>query len=1514
VADLTPQRWKNVEEVFEAVLQLPPPERPAYLEQACGNDLKLRNQVETLLLSLDRAGSHKEIPTFGVALSETEVEERMPTMIGKRLGSYRIEREIGRGGMGSVYLAVRADDAFDKRVAIKLIKRGMDTDFIVRRFRNERQILASLDHPNIARLLDGGTTDDSLPYFVMEYVEGQPIYQYCDDHRLSIADRLKLFRKVCAAVHYAHENLVIHRDLKPNNIIVTTAGAPKLLDFGIAKLLNPDMSSQALDPTTAAVRLMTPEYASPEQVRGETVSAASDVYCLGVLLYELLTDHRPYRINSRQPHELTYVICETEPDLPSVVVNLIEVFLVEGRDPIETTPETVSEARSTTPDQLRRELSGSLDNIILKAMRKEPQKRYSSVEEFSDHIDRYLGGHRVSAPSYFPSPAKSEVDTCEPATGSRSLAVLPFQVLRVEEKSDEFLGMGLTDAIITKLSNLHQIMVRPTSAVAKYFDGTHNILAAGHELDVGYVLDGRIQRAGDRLRLTVQLVRMSDGNPLWAAKFDENYTDIFTVEDSISEQVANALVPRLSGEEREMLLKRETEDSNAYQAFLKGRYFWNRFTPEDFAKALEQFREAIRLDPNFAQAHVGIADYHNWAAIFGLGTPTENFFEAKAAAIKALELDESLAEAHAALAFTNLCYDWDWEGAEHRFKRSLELNPNYAPAHQWYSNLLAAQGRFDEAIAAIKRAQELNPLSLMDRSIGGWTYYHARCYQLAEQELEATLEIDRNFSNGHLTLGFVYERMGRYDESIQALELCLELMPGSPVPLCPLGYALASSGRKEMALEIVERLKKQSQEVYVSPYFIALIYTGLGNHEAAFEWLEKACESRDEWMLWLGVEPKFDPIRSDPRFAGLLQRVGLTGDETARAISYSSDRGVNLLAPLLPGHSGKRKSGSSTGEIEPASPTLADAVFAVHRDHKRERRVVLAGAAVLCLLVAGFLGYRFMQMPAANFASTTLEKLTATGNVIDAAISGDGKYVAFIMDEGGKQGLWLRQRAIANNIRLVAPAAVEYKGLVFSPDGNYVYYVSREKNARHGSLYQVPALGGSVRALKNDVDSPIGISPDAKQIAFVRSETEKGEDVLIVADEKGGTEHALATRKFPERFSQLTAPLWSLDGKMILNVTESSDSNGFYLRISGMPIGGGDEVSLSARRWLEINRIAWMPDGSGLILSAHDSTTAFHHLWLINSSGGPDQRITSDLNDYLTVSISSSPMLLLSVQRQMLTNIWVAPPDQPAQSLQVSSGAGRFFDLRWTSDGKMLYASDASGNADIWEMDADGTNQRQLTAGASRNYAPVASPDRRYVVFHSNRSGRWQIWRMNRDGGNQTQLTKDEEDSNWPEFSPDGRWIFYQHMDSGTPTLWKMSVDGETPKRLTSTFSMRPAVSPDGNSIAYWQKEPRPDAPWRIAISSLDAQPSVVFFEVVQTAANGYSALRWSADGRSILYITAGNDVTKLTSQSLEGGPAKDLASFSKEQFYSFDQSGDGRYVYSRGLRTSDAVIITNSR
>nr|MDQ5838442.1 serine/threonine protein kinase [Acidobacteriota bacterium] len=406
---MSPERWKQIEEVFQSALDLPQAERRGFIASACAGDDTLREQVEALVAQSEQAGDFIEAPAVAVAgftggpsltIKQDALED---PMVGRRVGSYRIVREVGRGGMGAVYLAERADSAFHKRVALKVVKRGMDTDFILRRFRHERQILASFDHPNIARLLDGGTTEEGLPYFVMEYVEGQPVYRYCDAQRLGVAERLRLFCQVCSAVTYAHQHLVVHRDLKPSNVLVTKDGSPKLLDFGIAKLLNPEMMPDTVTPTASAMRLMTPEYASPEQVQGLAVTPASDIYALGVMLYELLTGHRPYRFANRSPHEVARVICEDEPEQPSRAVSQ-----VEGVMPVETptggesaTVEAACRARSSSPDALRRELAGNLDNIIMKALRKEPGRRYSTVEEMREDISRHLEGRPISAPLYF---------------------------------------------------------------------------------------------------------------------------------------------------------------------------------------------------------------------------------------------------------------------------------------------------------------------------------------------------------------------------------------------------------------------------------------------------------------------------------------------------------------------------------------------------------------------------------------------------------------------------------------------------------------------------------------------------------------------------------------------------------------------------------------------------------------------------------------------------------------------------------------------------------------------------------------------------------------------------------------------------------------------------------------------------------------------------------------------------------------------------------------------------------
>src|SRR4026207_1322489 len=337
---MTPERWRQVEEIFQAALDLHPEERARYVSQASATATALRRTVEVLLSQHDSAGDLLDESIYGQtdqSVLESFIDEKDP-MIGRRLGAYRIEREIGRGGMGAVYEAVRADNEFNKRAAIKLVKRGMDTDFILRRFRKERQILAALDHPHIAGLLDGGTTEDGLPYFVMEFIEGQPLYRYCDSHQLNVTERLKLFRSICDAVHYAHQKHVVHRDIKPSNVLVTSQGTPKLLDFGIAKLLNPQLAGDIThDPTANAMRLLTPEYASPEQVQGASITPSTDVYSLGVLLYELLSGHRPYRLFNRAPHEIARVICEEAPAPPSIIITRTDDLLPSLYSGDETT-------------------------------------------------------------------------------------------------------------------------------------------------------------------------------------------------------------------------------------------------------------------------------------------------------------------------------------------------------------------------------------------------------------------------------------------------------------------------------------------------------------------------------------------------------------------------------------------------------------------------------------------------------------------------------------------------------------------------------------------------------------------------------------------------------------------------------------------------------------------------------------------------------------------------------------------------------------------------------------------------------------------------------------------------------------------------------------------------------------------------------------------------------------------------------------------------------------------------
>lgn len=876
---MTPKRWQQVEEIFQAALDRAPEERVRYVCDACADDVDLRKNVETLLLQHESAGSLLEQPLYGEtelsALGPLVYAEYEDPLLGRRLGAYQIEREIGRGGMGAVYEAVRVDQEFSMRAAIKLVKRGMDTDFVLRRFRKERQILAALDHPHIARLLDGGTTEDGLPYFVMEYIEGQPLYNYCDTHKLTIAERLRLFLSICDALHYAHQKQVVHRDIKPSNVLVTSEGVPKLLDFGIAKLLNPDLVGDIThDPTATAMRLMTPEYASPEQVQGAPTSPTTDVYSLGVLLYELLTGHRPYRLRNRAPHEIARVICEEEPAPPSFIITRPEDLLPKFvSDDEAATLKKVYCSRSASLESLRRDLSGDLDSIVMRALRKEPEWRYQTAEQLRDDISRYLEGKPISV---FPdSPLSIPSRKSEPITTENSLAVLPLKLLDVHQGSDsgpDYLGTGLADALITRLSTVGRFAVRPTSSVLRY-GAESDPLVAGRDLGVAFVLDGRVRRAGERIRVTVQLLSVRDGTAMWAGQFDEKFTDVLTLEDAISANVAEAIVPHLSGDERLRLAKRGTNDPLAHEAYLRGRFYWNTFTEDGFARAIVCYHQAIALDPNYAVAYAGIALYYNWLGSFTVMPFAECSAAAFDAATTAVTLDPTLAEGYAALGQATLCRDFDWAAAERQLLHSIEINPNYSSARIWYALQLAMEGRFAESLHEAQLARDLDPLAIISGFSLLWCSYHARRFEEAYQLCEDALENEPHNLMMLYGSSFLLSRMGRHAEAIAAAQKCVEIMGKASHTLGRLASAQAQAGNVEAAEVVLLEMGELTERRYVSPYHLALVHSSLGKVEQALDLLEQACEIKDAKVLWMGVDPELDPLHGHPRFNELLRRL-----------------------------------------------------------------------------------------------------------------------------------------------------------------------------------------------------------------------------------------------------------------------------------------------------------------------------------------------------------------------------------------------------------------------------------------------------------------------------------------------------------------------------------------------------------------------------------------------------------------------------------------------------------------
>src|SRR5437762_4030386 len=624
-----PARWQRLKHLLaDALERTSIEERTTMLRRSCADDAALLREAEDLLAG-DTAVFEQLAEVARAGLNQNE-EDR----IGERIGAYAIIRELGRGGMGAVYLGERADGQFQKLVAIKILKRGTDTDEVLRRFRNERQILANLDHSNITRLLDAGSTGDGLPYFVMEFIEGTPITRFVQQENLDLGSLLKLFLKVCSAVDLAHRNHVIHRDIKPGNILVNHDGEPKLLDFGIAKLL----SGRDNDHITIAVeRRLTPTYAAPEQVAGQSATVATDIYSLGALLYELLTNQPPP--------------CASSPN----------------NFPPEDNSITV---RCVTDARRKRELEGQLARIVRRAMEKEPVKRYPSVADLAADIEQYVNGKaasttvaRLGVPDtkvkarrhwYISAPIVGIVllaaalvllpgriaslknytithrtapvpSAATPDDSIHSIGVLPFEPLG-QDTNDELLGLGMADAIIGRMSNLKELAVLPTSAVSKYKGAANDPIAAGRALGVDAVLSGTAQRSGDRIRVTVQLVQVATGRAIWSEKFDQTFTDIFAVQDSISDSVAKSLALNLSADEQKQLVKHYTTNAAAYGEYLMGLYFYNTRSRDGFNKAIEHFGRAIEKDQNLPLPKKFMSDGYSLKITYGKA-PNPNGFK-----------------------------------------------------------------------------------------------------------------------------------------------------------------------------------------------------------------------------------------------------------------------------------------------------------------------------------------------------------------------------------------------------------------------------------------------------------------------------------------------------------------------------------------------------------------------------------------------------------------------------------------------------------------------------------------------------------------------------------------------------------------------------------------------------------------------------------------------------------------------------------------------------------------------